>query len=68
MTASELLQLLAWCPGAFDIVIKGRGNRAMLSLTTLEDARLPEGWRLTNEPSFQRLAGHKRVIYDPKGK
>ena len=62
MNAKQLFDLLRDHPGAFDIVIQGRGQRARLSRTVVEDSYMGPGWRIIAD--IQNPLGHKRVTWD----
>lgn len=63
MNAKELIELLAWCPEALDIIVIGRGTLAKVSVSIQEDMILPPGWRMVMESKGQQLAGWKRIVY-----
>lgn len=63
MTAATLLRVLATVPDARDIILRGRGKRAVLSCSVL-DGTVPRGWHRCLEPSMQRLEGYQRIVWD----
>lgn len=63
MSAKELIELLAWCPSAIDVIITGRGALAKVSVSIMEDVALPEGWRPVAENKAQWRAGWKRAVW-----
>lgn len=65
MNEQQIREALATVPGAIDITIKGRGARALMSLS-IPDGPLPAGWRAITENAVYLVPGYRRVAWEGK--